>query len=388
MRNRCKQIELLLPLYTNVRSNIESKRVLFLLPAGSAGGGGNIVLLEAAHMRTLGVDVWIANLKEHRDLFVQNHPDCQIPVTYIDTPDDLLTVAPHFDAIIATLYLTVFWMKTLLQSDKCPVLGYYVQDFEPDFFDENSPDYQIALASYTAIPDLVLFTKTNWNRQMLKNKLGVSATVIGPSLDVDCFHPSSFTHKPTEIINILAMVRPSTPRRVPKATMQLLNRLAKEFGSKIQITIFGVNADDAEFLTYPNDFPFENLGQINLQGVADALSNADIFIDCSIFQAMGLTAMEAMASGVAVVGPVNGGLKEIITDGHNGMLVDTQHEDNIFSAVALLISDSELRTQIQRNALEVLAYSPIFSSRKILDCLFPQTIQTESEQPILSGELE
>jgi glycogen synthase len=95
---------------------------------------------------------------------------------------------------------------------------------------------------------------------------------------------------------------------------------------------------------------------------------------------MGLTAMEAMASGVAVVGPINGGLKEIILDGHNGMLVDTQHEDRIFSAVAQLISDNELRARIQRNALEVLTHSPVFSSFKILDCLFPQTHQILDNQ--------
>lgn len=380
MRQRCTEIEEISSLHAEAHWRFEGKRVLFLLPARSAGGGGNIVLLEAACMRALGVDAWIANLEMHRPLFEQSHPDVQVPVLYLQSPEDLLKVGLDFDAVIATLYLTVFWMDSLRKLDRCPTLGYYIQDFEPDFFDEGSTNYQAALLSYTAIPDLRLFTKTNWNQQTLHNKLGVLASVIGGSLDIDKFHPSSIIRTEVGVVKILAMVRPSTPRRAPAATMRVLKRLAQHFGARIHIMIFGGNPQDPEFLTYSTDFAHKNLGEIDAQGMATALSDADIFVDCSIFQAMGLTAMEAMASGVAVVGPVNGGLKEIIVDRHNGILVDTQHEDKIFSAVAQLISDNELRTRIQKNALEVLTHSPVFSSFKILDCLFPQTHQAIDKQ--------
>jgi glycosyltransferase involved in cell wall biosynthesis len=294
-------------------------------------------------------------------------------------------VASGFDAVIATFYQTVFWMEPLKKLEGCPVLGYYIQDFEPDFFEEGSVDYQTALASYTAIPDLRLFTKTNWNQRTLHNKLGVSAAVIGPSLDIDRFHPSPYVPSSIGVIKILAMVRPSSPRRAPNATMRVLKRLSQRFGRRIQITIFGVNPyDPTFFIGYTKDFAYSNLGEIDNSAVAEALADTDVFVDCSIFQAMGLTAMEAMASGVAVVGPVNGGLKEIIVDGHNGILVDTQLEDNIIAAVSQLITDNELRARIQGNAFEVLTHSPVSSSFKILDCLFPDA--TSKVQTMSSGE--
>lgn len=378
MRQRCSEIKEMSALRSEVQLHFAGKRVLFLLPVTSACGGGNIVLLEAECMRAMGVDVWIANLESNRFLFEKNHPDIQVPALYLKTSEDLMKIAVDFDAVIATLYLTVFWMNPLRKLDRCPALGYYIQDFEPDFFTVGSVDYQIALTSYTVIPELRLFTKTNWNQQVLIDKAGVLASVIGPSLDVDRFHPSPIVHAHTQIINILAMVRPSSPRRGPEMTMRVLNRLVQRFGKRIRVTIFGVNPNDAEFLTYPHNFEYRNLGEINTQRVAVALSNTDIFIDCSIFQAMGLTAMEAMASGVAVVGPINGGLKEIINDGYNGILVDTQHEDSIFAAVVKLITDNELRTKIQSNALEVLMHSPVYSSFKILNCLFPQNKQSST----------
>jgi GT2 family glycosyltransferase len=385
IRKRCAEIEKISSLRAVALRRFEGKRVLFLLPAVGASGGTNIVLLEAACMRELGVDAWVANLEIHRHLVEKNQLDRQVPVLYLLTPADLFKVASGFDAVIATLYLTVFWMESLKKLEKCPVLGYYIQDFEPDFFDNASIDYQNALASYTAIPDLNLFTKTIWTQQALHNKLNVSTTVIGPSLDIDRFHPSPYVPSSISVIKILAMVRPITPRRAPETTMRVLNRLAQRFGTRIRITIFGVNLDDPKLLDYPNDFAYNNLGEIDAQAVAGALADTDIFVDCSIFQAMGLTAMEAMASGVAVVGPVNGGLKEIILDGHNGILVDTQHEDNIIAAVSQLITDNELRARIQRNALEVLTHSPVFSSFKILDCLFPDA--SSEVQTMSTGEL-
>lgn len=372
MRQRCTNIEQVASLRTVALQRFEGKRVLFLLQSSNAGGGSNIVLLEAACMRELGVDAWVANLEIHRSLFEQSYPDLQVPVLFLRTPADLPKVASGFDVVIATLYRTVFWMAPLRKSERCPMLGYYVQDFEPDFFEESSADYQAALASYTAIPDLHLFTKTYWNQKILHNKLGVSATVIGASLDIGSFHPSPFTQPSNGAIRILAMVRPSTPRRAPEVTMRVLKRLEQRFGTRIRVTIFGVNSyDPVFFFGYTRDFTFSNLGEINAQGVAAALADTDIFVDCSIFQAMGLTAMEAMASGVAVVGPVNGGLKEIIVDGHNGILVDTKHEEGIIDAASQLITDNELRAHIQGNALEVLTHSPVISAFKILECFFP-----------------
>jgi GT2 family glycosyltransferase/glycosyltransferase involved in cell wall biosynthesis len=387
MRQRCAEIEEISSLRAEALRRFEGKRVLFLLPAGSAGGGGNIVLLEVACMRALGVDAWIANLEIHRHLFEQSHPDVQVPVLYLQTPRDLLKVALDFDAVIATLYLSVFWMEPLRKLDRCPVLGYYVQDFEPDFFGEGSANYQIALASYKAIPDLCLFTKTNWTQQILHNKLEVSASVIGFSLDIDRFYPSSIMQIESGIVKILAMVRPHTPRRAPEATMRVLKRLAQHFGTQIEITIFGVNPGNPEFLTYSRNFDHCNLGEVDAQGVAAALRTTDIFVDCSIFQAMGLTAMEAMASGVAVIGPINGGLKEIIVDRHNGILVDTQNEDSIIATAIQLITDNKLRARIQTNALEVLTHSPVYSTIKILDCLFPTMHQVMNDSNQKKGSL-
>lgn len=386
MRKVCGNIEDKLILRDKALKQFEGKKVLFLLAAGTAGGGSNIVLLEAAYMRELGVDAIIANLENCRDLFEKHHPNISVPIIYLQSPTDLLDLASEFDAIIATLYLTVFWLKPLTNLAKRPVLGYYIQDFEPDFFPEGSADYKRALESYTVDPSIILFTKTQWNRKKLKKKFGLTPTIVGPSIDLDTHYPSPFSLPLGEKIRISAMVRPTTPRRAPEMTMRVLKRLADCYGDRLEITIFGLHVDDPKY-PIPKKFPHRCLGELNANEVANVLSCTDIFLDCSEFQAMGLTAMEAMASGAAVVGPIHGGLSEIIMNGHNGLLVDTLNEDVIFAATCSLINETGLLTTIRKNALEVLSYSPLDSAYRILECLFPADKPGENVQFFQSGEL-
>lgn len=370
VRRRCQSIPTLRRLGAEALNRFEGKKVLFLLPAMSAGGGGNIVLLEAACMRELGIDAWFANLESNRVMFEANHPHNRLPGIYLRTPADLLPLADDFDAIIATLFLTVEWLKPLQSLPHPPVLGYYVQDFEPDFFDPATPNYKAALDSYTAIPGMRIFTKTAWNKRALSERLPVDARMVGASLDIDRFHPAAIWHASDGVVRILAMVRPSTPRRAPGTTMRILKRLAKRFGERVSISIFGVHPNDPAMRAYPCNFPHHSLGELDSPSVASVMSATDIFIDCSVFQAMGLTALEAMASGVAVVGPLNGGLGELIVDGENGLLIDTRDEDAIFNAVSSIVSDDALRARLQRQAFRVLDHSPVITSFNILDLLF------------------
>lgn len=385
IRKRCEGIESESSVRHTAAHRFEGKRVLVLLPTTSADAGDKIVLVEAARMREFGVDVWIANLESHRHLCKRRHPNLSVPVLYLQTADDLTAVAADFDAVIATRYLTVFWMEALKALIDGPVLGYYVQEFEPDFLSKDSEDYKEALASYTAIPGR-LFTKTTWTREILKNKLGVCPDIVGPSVDVDTHYPTSVMRERNRVIQILAMVGPSTARRAPEGTMRMLRLLSQQFGYRVGITIFGIEPNNPQLVSYHRDFPHHCLGELDADAVANALSNADIFVDCSTSQAMGLTAMEAMAVGVAVVGPICGELMEIVRHGHNGLLVDTHDEGAMLSAVSRLVNDRMLLERIQANAFEVLAYSPVVSAFKILDCLFPQANQDVEGRGLQSGQ--
>jgi glycosyltransferase involved in cell wall biosynthesis len=92
-------------------------------------------------------------------------------------------------------------------------------------------------------------------------------------------------------------------------------------------------------------------GALPRDQVASLLSQADLFINPGIIDAtgraegLGITTIEAMASGLACVGSRVGGIPETIKEGETGLLVSPGNEAELADAVGRLIDDGELRKQ-------------------------------------------
>lgn len=351
----------------------EGRRVLFLLPVTSAGGGGNVVIQEARAMTHMGVDARIVNLTRHREWFEHHHPYLDVPVEYIDTPEGLDALLEDADAVVASLYLTVEWIaNSLKRTGNTRVrAGYYIQDFEPNFFPENDPEHARAWNSYTLLPDLIRITKTEWNRQTVLEQCNVDSTVVGCSYDTRLFVPVRHKREGAPV-NVIAMVRPSTPRRAPELTLKVLKTLHERLGDRVNLRFFGVPPNDPALARMDTAFPHTNLGELSPEGVADALDDSDIFLDFSTYQAMGLTALEAMACGVAVVAPIKGGSGDIVQHEENGLLVDTADEQACVEAAMRLATDHALRQRLQESAVaSAPRHTPERAAARVLDALFP-----------------
>lgn len=78
------------------------------------------------------------------------------------------------------------------------------------------------------------------------------------------------------------------------------------------------------------------------------LNAMDIFAFPSYREAFGLALVEAMACGIAPVARVNVGSREVIADGQNGYLIDSDEE--LLQKVLELAQDADLRKRIGVNA--------------------------------------
>lgn len=355
------------------RSRWASRRVIFVLPVQDAGGGANIILCEARAMRRMGVDVHLLNFEGNRAAFETGYPELDIPVHYAADEGAVAGLCAGFDAVFATLNTSVFWIEPLRNAERPPVLGYYVQDFEPQFYRAGSPGYDIALRSYTAIPEMVCVTKTRWNAETVLEHTGRRCAVIGVSYDVDLFmpRPRSRDSWPQAPLRIAAMIRPSTPRRSPLLTMQVLKGIVTEFGAQVEVILFGVDASAPEFKVLPHDFPWNNAGMLTPPQMALLLNEADVFVDFSQYQAMGLTALEAMACGAAVIVPEAGGADGFAIHERNALFVDTTDAGACFQALRRLLTDHELRQSLQQQAsVDVAAHVPERPAALLLEALF------------------
>ena len=353
------------------RGRWEGRRILFVLPVMHAGGGSNVVITEARAMIRMGVAATLVNVVSHKKAFEESYPDLDVPVDYVESINDIPKIAIGYDAVIATANASVRWIAPLQSVANGPVLGYYVQDFEPLFFTEGSKAYQEAFASYTLIPTIRMFAKTEWNRIEVNNKIGISPTVVGASVDIDLFYPRHQERSTKRnFVHIVALVRPSTPRRNPEGTIAVLARLKDNFGDRVEISIFGAEQNGPEIPMGDAVTSFTNLGQLKPENVANLLSSADLFIDMSHFQAMGLTAMEAMACGVVPVVPKAGGSASFAKHGVNAIIVDTSSVDAVVTVVSALIDDDDRRRAMQQSAIEsVTRFYPELAASKILETL-------------------
>jgi glycosyltransferase involved in cell wall biosynthesis len=81
---------------------------------------------------------------------------------------------------------------------------------------------------------------------------------------------------------------------------------------------------------------------------------ADICVFPSKIDSAGITLLEAMASGTAVIVSNRGGTPEIICHGENGVLFEPDNTDALPDAILGMHQDRELRKTVSRNALKTV----------------------------------
>ena len=96
----------------------------------------------------------------------------------------------------------------------------------------------------------------------------------------------------------------------------------------------------------------------------EVLSTLDLFVMPSLKEGLGLSLMEAMAAGLAVIGSDVGGIRTLIQDGFNGLLVKPADVRQLSHAISKLLKDSEKRGYLGNNARIFISQN--FSKNKMV----------------------
>ena len=167
------------------------------------------------------------------------------------------------------------------------------------------------------------------------------------------------------------MVRPSTPRRQPQFTVDVLQEFLQLHKNDVEIILFGGDPSDPAFQQMALGSNFRHTGMITRQQLARLFNEVDIFLDASSFQAMGLTAMEAMACGAAVIVPQEGGAASFAVHEKNALVVDTRSKEAVLHQLERLFVDHGLRKRLQQSAIQdICAHSPEVAAFNFLSAVF------------------
>lgn len=328
--------------------DLMSMKILFLLPVKGGGGGAHSVVQEVTEMRRLGIHARIA--VKHQDIhrFLDMYadiPNCE--KTFVGFDDQsLLNVAKEYDVVVGTIFTSMKLVEKVITVYPHILPAYYVQDYEPFFVEEGSPQWQEACDSYALVPGAILFAKTQWIIDEVQKKHGIEVYKVQPSIDHEVYKPALGIRDGR--IHVTAMIRPKTPRRGAARTMRLFNRLHEVHGNRIALHIFGCDDADENFQNLERNFLYVNHGILKRPQVADLLSKSDVFIDLSDYQAFGRTGLEAMACGCVPIVPEAGGANEYAVHQQNALVVDTRNEAVCFDTVSAALAEPNGLLRLRR----------------------------------------
>jgi glycosyltransferase involved in cell wall biosynthesis len=130
---------------------------------------------------------------------------------------------------------------------------------------------------------------------------------------------------------------------------QVLEQMAQSLGLAQEVTFLGFISDVPKFL-----------------------AGLDIFVLPSLYEGLGVAALEAMAAGKAVIASRVGGLAELVNDSETGFLVSPGDAQELAAAMAKLIRDKHLRAAFgQRGAARVREQFTVEQmAKKTEDCYY------------------
>ncbi len=194
--------------------------------------------------------------------------------------------------------------------------------------------------------DTADFAKKIWN---LHNK---NVKVIHNGIDSQHFYPGETIRHQSVLfsgrltrnkgIHTLAEAIPLVLNQCPQTTFIIAGKetTVQKDQSVIEMMKATVPADN-----------FVCLGEISKQELISYYQKSSIFVLPSIYESFGLVALEAMASGCAVVASNVGGLKEIIENEKDGLLVPPADPVALAEAVIRLLKNPAFRKELSVQAM-------------------------------------
>jgi len=131
--------------------------------------------------------------------------------------------------------------------------------------------------------------------------------------------------------------------------MENLRRLAKELKIEDRVTFAGFVSDE--------DLPF-------------LYNTATVFINAGTAELQSLVVMEAMATGLPVIGVNAMALPELIHDGENGYLFPVGDVNKLAECIQKLFSDVQLRGSMGKKSLEIIGNHDVEKSMSKFESLY------------------
>lgn len=172
--------------------------------------------------------------------------------------------------------------------------------------------------------------------------------LVPNGVDVSAFAHNTPTSEPT-IISVSRLVKKNGVENLIRAMPHVLAsvpaaRLVLVGDGPLRASLAALAAD----LRVSGTVEFA--GTVPHDRLPDAFSRAMVFVRPSLSEGLGSAFLEAMAAGVAVVGPSLGGIKDFLTHEQTGLVCDPYDPADISRQIVRGLTDTALRSRLTANA--------------------------------------
>jgi glycosyltransferase involved in cell wall biosynthesis len=311
--------------------------------ASNSGGYRNIfriarILGDLGHTQRLYVEP-IAHLQGRSDKQI-----CRFVDDAFGIPTHAEVIVGHADVKPADVSIATHWPTAHVVASHTRSLfkAYFIQDFEPEFYELSDPLYAEAERTY-ALPLRHICLGTHLAAR-LHQFTGVPSETVDFALDSH-FRLTRPPEARGERIKVLFFARPSLRRRGYDVGVDTL-RLLKAERPDVDIVFFGSPTDELGEVP----FEFRNLGVIEAAAVAEAMNEAHILLTFSLTNISNVP-YEGMACGCAVVDLDLPNVSSMVDPERNCVLAAFEPRA-LADAIERLIDDPELRLRIARQGAE------------------------------------
>ena len=136
---------------------------------------------------------------------------------------------------------------------------------------------------------------------------------------------------------------PETIKKIPNAKLLIIGRgkLEKDLRDQVRELSLGKNV--------------LMIGEVENDKLPDYLLVSDVFVRPSLSEGLGTAFLEAMAAGVPIIGTPVGGITDFLIDRQTGLFCKVGNSKDLADKIVTLLTDKELRSNIIRNAKELVS---------------------------------
>jgi N-acetyl-alpha-D-glucosaminyl L-malate synthase BshA len=171
---------------------------------------------------------------------------------------------------------------------------------------------------------------------------GCRIEVIPNFIDPSVYDRTRYSPQLTEQANgrkVLMHVSNFRPVKRVRDVVRIYAQVARAIPSVLVMVGDGPDRVDAEEEARRLDVDADVFFLGKLESVAPLLASADLFLLPTQSESFGLSALEALATGVPVIGARAGGLPEVVRDGETGALCTVGDVDGMAAAAIEFLSD-------------------------------------------------